>query len=109
MQNVNSHVHSNAPIETEMSYDNLDSIGGFKSCDRLQFCIGELVDYRKCTPSIVHIHQHVLSLLFSHCVPQYGWTALMSASDSGHTDVVHALLSGGAQVDLQRGVSTVYL
>jgi len=65
MQNVNSHVHSNAPIETEMSCDNFDSIGGFKSCDCLQFCIGELVHYRKCTPSIVHIHQHVLSLFYS--------------------------------------------
>ena len=51
----------------------------------------------------------MLSLFCSHCVSQNGWTALMEASSSGHTDVVHALLSGGAQVDLQRGVSTVYL
>jgi len=33
----------------------------------------------------------------------------MEASSSGHSDVVHALLSGGAQVDLQFNVSTVYL
>ena len=33
----------------------------------------------------------------------------MAASDSGHIDVVHALLSGGAQPELQNGVSTVYL
>ena len=32
----------------------------------------------------------------------------MLASDRGHTDVVRALLSGGAQPDLQN-VSTVYL
>jgi len=63
----------------------------------------------KCTPSIVHIHQHVLSLFCSHCVPQDGMTALMWASFHGHTDVVHALLSGGAQPDLQDKVSTVYL
>ena len=37
----------------------------------------------------------------SHCVPQYGWTALMLASHSGHTDVVQLLLTSGAQVDLQ--------
>ena len=36
-----------------------------------------------------------------HSVPQDGWTALMLASDSGHTDVVQLLLSSGAQVDLQ--------
>jgi len=58
---------------------------------------------------IVHIHQHVLSLIYSHCVPQNGMTALMWASSNGHTDVVHALLSGGAQPDLQDEVSTVYL
>jgi len=78
-----------------MSCDNLDSIDGFKSCDHLQFCIGELVHYRKCTPSIVHIHQHVFSMFYSHCVPRYGGTASW-ASDRGHTDVVHALVSGGA-------------
>ena len=36
-----------------------------------------------------------------HSVSQDGWTALMLASDSGHTDVVQLLLSSGAQVDLQ--------
>jgi len=51
----------------------------------------------------------VLSLFYSHCVPQNGMTALMWASFHGHTDVVHALLSGGAQVDLQDKMSTVYL
>ena len=33
----------------------------------------------------------------------------MWASSNGHTDVVHALVSGGAQADLQDKVSTVYL
>ena len=43
--------------------------------------------------------------VLSHSVPQFGWTALMLASDSGHTDVVQLLLSSGAQVDLQDKVS----
>ena len=45
----------------------------------------------------------ILTVL-SHSVPQYGWTALMWASGSGHTDVVQLLLSSGAQVDLQTEV-----
>ena len=69
----------------------------------------ELVPYRKCTSSIVHIHQHVLSLFCSHCVPQDGMTDLMWASWGGHTDVVHALLSGGAQADLQDEVGTAHI
>ena len=36
-------------------------------------------------------------------------TALMWASYRGHTDVVHALLSGGARVDLQNKVSTAHI
>ena len=36
--------------------------------------------------------------------PQYGMTALMCASSSGNTDTVHALVSAGAQVDLQNEV-----
>ena len=40
-------------------------------------------------------------VIVTHCVPQLGETALMRASDSGHTDVVQLLLSSGAQVDLQ--------
>ena len=42
--------------------------------------------------------------VLSHSVPQSGTTALMSASEYGHTDVVHLLLSSGAQVDLQSEV-----
>ena len=42
----------------------------------------------------------ILTVL-SHSVPQSGRTALMLASGSGHTDVVHLLLSSGAKVDLQ--------
>ena len=42
----------------------------------------------------------ILTVL-SHSVPQIGWTALMLASVSGHTDVVQLLLSSGALVDLQ--------
>jgi len=33
----------------------------------------------------------------------------MGACDHGHTDVVHALLSGGARVDLQDEVSTAHI
>ena len=40
----------------------------------------------------------------SHFVLQDGWTALMLASDSGHTDIVQLLLSSGAKVDLQNKV-----
>ena len=36
-------------------------------------------------------------------------TALMRASFWGHTDVVHALLSGGAQADLQDEVGTAHI
>ena len=36
----------------------------------------------------------------SHSVPQWGETALMEVSDSGHTDVVQLLLSSGALVNL---------
>ena len=32
----------NPPIESKLSRDNLDSIGGFKSRDTLQFCIPSL-------------------------------------------------------------------
>ena len=40
----------------------------------------------------------------SHLSPQDGWTALMLASDSGHTDVVQLLLSSGAKIDMQNKV-----
>ena len=49
---------------------------------------------------LFHVH-HVILTVLSHSVPQRGWTALMEASVSGHTDVVQLLLSSGAQVDLQ--------
>ena len=39
--------------------------------------------------------------VLSHSVPQSGRTALMLASERGHTAVVQLLLSSGAQVDLQ--------
>ena len=59
--------------------------------------------------SITAIHllpclECVLLLFCSHCVPQFGTTALMEASGSGCTDSVHVLLSAGAQVDLQNKV-----
>ena len=38
------------------------------------------------------------------CVPQDGFTGLMGASRSGHTDVVQLLLSSGSKVDLQNKV-----
>ena len=38
--------------------------------------------------------------IFSHCVTQDGFTALMGASKGGHTDVVQLLLSSGSKVDL---------
>ena len=42
--------------------------------------------------------------VLSHCVPQFGYTALIRASRNGETEVVRELLSGGAQVDLQNKV-----
>ena len=59
--------------------------------------------------SITAIHflpclERVLLLFCSHCVPQFGNTALMEASGSGCADSVHVLLSAGAQVDLQNKV-----
>jgi len=42
--------------------------------------------------------------ILSHCVPQDGFTGLMGASKSGHTDVVQLLLSSGSKVDLQNKV-----
>ena len=42
--------------------------------------------------------------VLSHCVPQNGLTALMCASDKGHTAVVQLLLTSGAQVNLQDAV-----
>ena len=41
--------------------------------------------------------------------PQYGGTALMLASYHGRTDTVRALLSAGAQADLQDEVSIVFV
>ena len=41
------------------------------------------------------------SLFLSHFISQFGRTALMYASGSGHTAVVQLVLSSGAQVDLQ--------
>jgi len=41
-QNVNSQVHSSPSVEVKLSHDKLDSIGGFKSCDILHFCISIL-------------------------------------------------------------------
>ena len=49
----------------------------------------------------IRVHHCNYNTVLSHSVPQDGWTALMLASDSGHTDVVQLLLSSGAQVDLQ--------
>ena len=68
-------------------------------------CLKYLVPYSKCTcfNFLFHVH-HCDSTVLSHCIPQEGWTALMLASDSGHTDVVQLFLSTGAQVDLQDAV-----
>ena len=53
---------------------------------------------------LVLCSSHVIFTVLSHSVPQIGWTALMEASDSGHTNVVQLLLSSGAKVDLQNKV-----
>ena len=68
-------------------------------------CLKYLASYSKCTHFnyLLHVH-HCDSTVLSHCVPQDGWTALMYASDSGHTDIVQLLLSAGAKVDLQDAV-----
>ena len=41
---------------------------------------------------------------FVSFIPQDGWSALMLASDSGHTDVVQLLLSSGTKIDLHNKV-----
>ena len=50
---------------------------------------------------IIKLQQVYTSTFCFHILSQDGWTALMLASDSGHTDMVQLLLSSGAQVDLQ--------
>ena len=50
---------------------------------------------------LVPCSSHVIVTVLSHSVPQFGSTALMLASASGHSAVVQLLLSSGAQVDLQ--------
>ena len=42
MQNCKVSRDLNPPIESKLSRDNLDSIGGFKSRDTLQFCTPSL-------------------------------------------------------------------
>ena len=64
-----------------------------------------LVNYSKCTASSsVCSHIHCCGEPFVSFDPQDGWSALMLASDSGHTEVVQLLLSSGAKVDLQSKV-----
>ena len=63
-----------------------------------------LVNYSKYTlSSIVYSHIHCCGGTLC-LIPQDGWSALMLASDSGHTEVVQLLLSSGAKVDLQSKV-----
>ena len=42
-----------------------------------------------------------------HLSFQYGWTALMRASESGHVECVTVLLDRGAEVNMQDEVSVV--
>ena len=42
-----------------------------------------------------------------HLSFQYGWTALMVASESGHVECVTVLLDRGAEVNMQNKVSVV--
>ena len=73
-----------------------------KSVNGVVDCLKYLVPNSKCTPFNCRFHvHHCDSSVLSHCVPQDGWTALMYASDSGHTYVVQLLLSSGPQVDLK--------
>ena len=51
--------------------------------------------------SIVRFHVHHCDNTLSHFVSQDGRTALMRASDKGHTNVVQPLLSVGVQIDRQ--------
>ena len=60
---------------------------------------------------VITVRLHFLNCLFPHSllwwyhfVQQDGWTALMLASDSGHTKVVQLLLSSGAKIDMQNKV-----
>ena len=53
---------------------------------------------------VSNLHSLTLTYYLSHCVTQDGFTGLMGASRSGHTDVVQLLLSSGSKVDLQNKV-----
>ena len=43
--------------------------------------------------------------MYTVCVSQGGWTALISASDMGHLEVVKALLEAGADKEVKGNVS----
>ena len=62
-----------------------------------------LVNYSKYTLSS-SVCSHIQYCGGALCLIQDGWSALMLASDSGHTEVVQLLLSSGAKVDLQNKV-----
>ena len=57
MQNCKVSRDLNPPIESKLSRDNLDSIGGFKSRDTLQFCIPSL-DEASNLKNTVCAHNH---------------------------------------------------
>ena len=50
-----------------------------------------------------HVLTHVLGCATGE---QVGWTALLSAADRGHTDIVQLLLDHGADIELCEDVST---
>ena len=47
--------------------------------------------------------------LHLHLSLQYGWTALMRASDARHIECVQVLLDKGADVNIQSNVSGVII
>ena len=54
MQNCKVSRDLNPPIESKLSRDNLDSIGGFKSRDTLQFCIPSLDEASNLKNTVTH-------------------------------------------------------
>ena len=59
MQNCKVSRDLNPPIESKLSRDNLDSIGGFKSRDTLQFCIPSLDEASNLENTVQHTAEMV--------------------------------------------------
>ena len=72
----------------------------------------EIVDNLSCLPSNILLHpQYKTDLLLNNFQAMFGFTALMFASDNGHSEIVQLLLNAKATPDLQteNGETALYL